>query len=59
MLAMIDNQLTHTKHKRTIIIQTITEQDRYNASIKFGVDPTIAQAMAKGLCYIAIKGQQS
>jgi hypothetical protein len=56
MLAMIDDQLTHTTRKRTIIIQTITEQDKYEAAKKFGIPDAVAQAMAKGLCYIAIKG---
>jgi len=56
MLSMQNGQIVATKLNRTIVIQTITSEDRYRAARVFGVSDVVAQAMVKGLCYIRVKG---
>ena len=56
MLSLLNGQIVDTKFGRTIVIQTVTDEDRYRAARVFGIRDSVAQAMIKGLCYTKVKG---
>lgn len=55
MLSILNGQIVSIKFGRTIVIQTITNEDRYRAARVFGIRDSVAQAMIKGLCYTPVK----
>lgn len=56
MFIVINGQLVIQQFNRVIQIQRLTDEDRYRASLAFGVSEAVAQATIKGLCYTKTKG---
>lgn len=56
MFIIINGQLVVKQYNRIVQIQRLTDEDRYRATLVFGVKDVVAQAMIKGLCYIPVKG---
>lgn len=55
MFIVVNGQMVALKHNRIVQIQRLTDEDRYRASLKFGISDVVAQAMIKGLCYTKMK----
>lgn len=56
MFIIINGQLVIKQFNRVVQIQRLTDEDRYRASLAFGIRDSVAVAMVKGLCYTPVKG---
>jgi hypothetical protein len=56
VFTIINDQLISIKHNRAVQLQIVNENDRFRAATVFGIRPTVAAAMAKGLIYTPVKG---
>lgn len=56
MFIVINGQLVIKQFNRIVQIQRLTDEDRYRASLVFGIRESVAVAMVKGLCYTSVKG---
>lgn len=56
MFIVINGQLVRKQFNRIVQIQRLTDEEKYRASLVFGISDVVAQAMVKGLCYISTKG---
>lgn len=56
MFIVINGQLVVKQFNRIVQIQRLTDEERYRATLAFGVRDSVAQAMVKGLCYTPLKG---
>jgi hypothetical protein len=56
MFIITNGQLVVKQFNRVIQLQRLTDEERYRASLIFGVSDVIAQAQIKGLCYTKTKG---
>lgn len=55
MLTLIDNHIVRTVNGRITWIVQITEQEQYQALIKYGVREVVASAIVKGLITLTVK----